>query len=76
MQARKLIDAAHQICPYSNLGISAYPLWDEMFDEHLNFHIVYNSDGENTMYRINRKPRATESSIYIADSKQGFATLH
>lgn len=63
----------------ANIILSGSPVfnpWVELFDSHLNFHIVYNnSDGANTLFIENRKPAAGEPSIFYADGSQGFGYI-
>jgi hypothetical protein len=56
-------------------GSPVYNPWVEMFDEHLNFHVGYNGEGESSMYIVNRKPLTGEPSIYDAGSNRGFGYI-
>ncbi len=57
-------------------GAPVYNPWVEMFDAHLNFHIVYNGEGDSTMYVVNRKPLSDEPSRYVvAPARQGFGYI-
>jgi hypothetical protein len=48
-------------------GAPVYNPWDELFDAHLNFHIVYDGAENNRMYVENRKPGAGEKLTYDTD---------
>lgn len=45
-------------------GAPVYNPWDELFDSRLNFHMVYDAADNNSMYVVNRKPRAGEMPVY------------
>jgi hypothetical protein len=56
-------------------GAPVYNPWDELFDGHLNFHIVYDGAANNSMYIENRKPLAGEPSVYTTDWKKVFGYI-
>lgn len=56
-------------------GSPVYNPWVELFDEHLNFHLAYNGEGQSSMFIVNRKPVAGEPSLYDSGTNRGFGYI-